>query len=348
MMADTMSRWWHRRNSEWGRYVPVRERLDAAGRYAEELAQQGIALDPVEIEGRVIARSFWGAAWCQHFEGLGDYSNRLPRGRTYARNGSVIHLKLAAGAIDALVSGSQIYTVKGKVKPLPRPRWREVVEECAGRVGSLVDLLQGRIERGVMEVLARPAAGLFPAPNEIEFSCSCPDWALLCKHVAAVFYGVGARLDRDPALLFELRSVNGADLIAAAAQAGGLATTPAAESPLAGEDLGAVFGIELDPRGDSAVVAPDPPRKPSVRRSPSRRAAARARKQDDGFGEVFGPGLEVTAGLIESFGIPRSTFGNWLAQGVLARTAERGTYRTTASTLARVRAAYAKVLARRR
>jgi len=94
--------------SAWPEYVPVAERRAQARRKTEKLKKQGQAIYPVEIEGRTIARSFWGKGWCTHLESFGDYSNRLPRGRTYVRNGSVCHLSIEKGSIVALVAGSSV------------------------------------------------------------------------------------------------------------------------------------------------------------------------------------------------------------------------------------------------
>ncbi|MFY9343702.1 MAG: hypothetical protein WAT39_14505 [Planctomycetota bacterium] len=328
--------------SSWREYVPQATRRANAASHALRAGKDGAALAPVHVEGRAITKSFWGKAWCENLEGYSDFSNRLPRGRTYVRNGSVIDLKIGAGAIDALVSGSQVYTVRVTIARLAAARWKELVRQCSGQITSLLDLLQGRFARGVMEVLARRDDGLFPRPRDLAFDCSCPDWAAMCKHVAAVLYGVGARFEQDPSLFFLLRQVNSEDLIAAAAGADGLVTAPpAAASALAGEDLGSVFGIDLDDGGGPVAerVSPSPRAAPAKRRPPrtrtARRNMVREAVDDEGFGEVFGPGLEVTPELLVGFGVPRTTFGNWLTTGVLARTGKRGVYRTTAATLDR-------------
>jgi uncharacterized Zn finger protein len=183
----------------WRPYVPVAERRRNAAREIARFRKKGQPIAPVVIQGRVIARSFWGRAWCDNLEAYGDFANRLPRGRTYVRNGSVMDLQVGDGAVRALVSGSELYRVSVAIKPLPRPRWLAVVKACAGKIDSLVELLQGKLSRGVMQVLIRPQTALFPSPRDISFECSCPDWAAMCKHVAATLYGVGARLDREPA-----------------------------------------------------------------------------------------------------------------------------------------------------
>ena len=158
--------------------------------------------------GAPLPRTFWGKAWCENLESYRDYENRLPRGRTYVRNGSVVDLQIAPLEVTAMVSGSELYTVKISIKAMPKAQWQSLCRDCAGGIDSLVELLQGRFSKGVMERLCRQDNGLFPKPSEIRFSCSCPDSASMCKHVAAVLYGVGSRLDEQPELLFRLRAVD--------------------------------------------------------------------------------------------------------------------------------------------
>ena len=186
----------------WRRYVPVAEKRRQAERKLAKLKKQGQSIAPVKIEGRTIAKSFWGKSWCGNLERYSDYENRLPRGRTYVRNGSVVDLKITKGEVAALVSGSELYKVKIAIKPVTATRWKAICRDCAGTIDSLVELLQGRLAKGVMDRICREGDGLFPAPGEIHLSCSCPDWADMCKHVAAALYGVGARLDEMPRLLF--------------------------------------------------------------------------------------------------------------------------------------------------
>jgi uncharacterized Zn finger protein len=263
-------------------YVSVAERRRKAERETTKLAKKGKAIRPVRIEGRTIAHTFWGKAWCDNLESYMDYENRLPRGRTYVRNGSVVHLDIRAGEIEALVSGSELYRVNISITSAAKAKWKKLCGDCAGGIGSLVELLQGRFSDHVMGIITRKETGLFPSPKEIELKCSCPDWATMCKHVAAVLYGVGARLDQSPELLFTLRSVNHEELITRAAAVTDLAgKTPAAGPELAESELGAVFGIELDAGTDGAAPAAATPastkpllkaRKPA---GPKRRAKAR-------------------------------------------------------------------------
>jgi uncharacterized Zn finger protein len=208
--------------------------------------KQGHDVSPVVIEGRTIAKTFWGSAWCENLERYSDYANRLPRGRTYVRNGSVVDLQITSGEIHAHVSGSELYKVTLKVAPVKKAQWKSICADCAGAIDSLVELLQGRLSKGVMERICRQNHGLFPSPAEIQLSCSCPDWAGMCKHIAAVLYGIGARFDHQPELLFRLRAVDEAELILNAGKAAPLAKRgPAAGKLLEGEDLAGVFGLDM-------------------------------------------------------------------------------------------------------
>jgi len=259
---------------DWKPYVPVAQRRAAAARQVEKKVK-GRKAAPVVLDGRAIAETFWGQAWCKNLERYSDYANRLPRGRTYVRNGSVVDLELEAGAVKALVSGSRLYTVSIEIKPVSAPRWKKLAADCAGAIDSLVELLQGRFSKAVMERLCRPGEGLFPTPAEIRFSCSCPDWAAMCKHVAAVLYGVGARLDQEPELLFRLRQVDERALLASAGR--GLTLPKAGPTNariLVSDDLGVLFGLDL---GDEAPqVQPKP--KPAKRKAKTKR---KTRKRPD-------------------------------------------------------------------
>jgi uncharacterized Zn finger protein len=197
------------------------------------------------IDGRAIARSFWGKAWCDNLESYQDYEHRLPRGRSYVRNRAVLNLDVGGGQITALVSGSDLYQVEIKIKPLAKTHWSRIKAQCVGQVGSLIELLEGRLSEPVMRVVTHRGDGLFPKPAEIQMSCSCPDWATMCKHVAAVMYGVGARLDHQPELLFALRKIDHAEIIAQAADIE-VTRKSSGRKTIAGDALSSVFGIELD------------------------------------------------------------------------------------------------------
>ncbi len=231
----------------WRPYVSVGQRRAQARTKMDALRKKGVDIQPVTIDGRKIAKTFWGEAWCDHLESFSDYENRLPRGRTYVRNGSVCHLEVKQGEIVAKVSGSELYEIHIEIETLPAKKWAAIKSRCAGQVGSLIELLQGKLSSHVMQVVTDRKEGLFPLPGEISLKCSCPDWAVMCKHVAAVLYGVGARLDQKPELLFKLRGVDHEELIAADAEAAVSAATSRGKSKrLDGGELGAVFGIDLD------------------------------------------------------------------------------------------------------
>lgn len=250
----------------WFTWAPRKSTADRradAARAVHDAARRGQALSPVAIAGRTIARTFWGKAWCDNLERYRDFAYRLERGRSYVRSGSVIDLRIAAGAIAARVSGSSLYDVTIEIDEVGRDAWRAIQRDCAGGIGSRIDLLAGKLSQPVMARLCADRTGLFPAPSAIRFRCSCPDIARMCKHVAAAMYGVGARLDHAPELLFTLRRVALDDLLAAAVSE--LPAAPAAARVLASDGLGALFGIEL------ADAAPPPAAR---RRAPAAASAA--------------------------------------------------------------------------
>jgi uncharacterized Zn finger protein len=228
-------------------YVSVAQRRRKAQLEMEKRRRKGLAVSPIVIAGRIIAKTFWGKAWCDNLESYSDFENRLPRGRTYVRNGSVVHLEIQPGKISAHVSGSELYKVDITISALPSLHWKSVKGQCSGQIGSLVELLQGRLSKSVMDVVTQRDGGLFPKPSEIEMKCSCPDWAGMCKHVAAVMYGVGVRLDEKPDLLFVLRKVDHLELIAGAVGNASLAETGKlrGKKTIASRDLTDVFGIEM-------------------------------------------------------------------------------------------------------
>jgi uncharacterized Zn finger protein len=231
---------------EWRPYVPVGQRRRNAYIKLAKLGKKGQAVSPVRIDGRAIAKSFWGKSWCANLERYSDYENRLPRGRTYVRNGSVVDLQIAKSKVLAMVSGSDLYNVTITVAPVTATRWKGICRDCAGTIDSLVELLQGRLSKGVMDRVCREGDGLFPAPKEIKLSCSCPDWADMCKHVAAALYGVGARLDEKPALLFALRGVDENQLLANVGQDLTLRKAlPATMKVLDDGDVATLFGLEM-------------------------------------------------------------------------------------------------------
>ncbi|MBE0504572.1 MAG: hypothetical protein IBX46_10635 [Desulfuromonadales bacterium] len=255
----------------WAPYVPVAERRAKAIKALEKLKKKGLKVQPVELTGRKIAASFWGKGWCDHMESFSDYANRLPRGRTYVKNGSVCHLEIQGGVIKAMVSGTTLYNVSITIAPLMKKKWETLKYSCTGRIGSLIDLLRGKLDQNVMEVVAHRRDGLFPLPGEMKFTCDCPDWAGMCKHVAAVLYGVGARLDHAPEMLFLLRGVNHEELVDVSAAVTDVAQGGTSRRRIAATGIADVFGIDLAESAES-VSGPAtvlPPQKAKARKASS-------------------------------------------------------------------------------
>jgi uncharacterized Zn finger protein len=240
-------------HSRWAPYVPVAKRRANAAREAGKLSKKGQNLRPIQIKSRAIATSFWGLSWCDNLEIYADWANRMPRGRTYARNGSIVDLQIEPGKITALVSGSSLYKIKISIDPLNKQRWQAIRSDCAQQVSSLLDLMRGKLPDAVLARLTDPKQGMFPSPKELKLQCSCPDSATMCKHIAATLYGVGHLLDSEPGLFFKMRGVDQSELVSDAL------TTQTADdamglnqrSDLAGEDLGAIFGIDLATTSDA-------------------------------------------------------------------------------------------------
>ncbi len=246
----------------WRPYVSVAQRRANARKEMAKLEKKGKNIQPVELDGRKIATSFWGKGWCDHLESFSDYANRLPRGRTYVRNGSVCHLEIQTGRVEALVSGSELYRVVIEIVPLVRKTWDAIQSKCRGQIGSVLELLQGRLSDHVMGVVSDRKEGLFPQKGEMKLKCSCPDGAVMCKHVAAVLYGVGSRLDHQPDLLFLLRGVDAAALISADVA---LPTASAAAGDaLAAGGLADIFGVDIDPGEASLPAKAKKPRRAAV------------------------------------------------------------------------------------
>jgi uncharacterized Zn finger protein len=271
----------------WKPYVPAAARRQTAERMVTKMQKGGQMLSPVTASRRAIATSFWGKAWCRNLERYSDYSNRLPRGRTYVRNGYVIDLKISPGEVTAQVMGSSLYQITVSIREVAAAHWQAIARDCARSIDTLVELLQGQLSTSVMERITRPGTGLFPSPTEISFTCSCPDSAAMCKHVAAALYGIGARLDSAPELLFGLRRVDAKELIARAGEGG----TPVQKQPAAGRVLDSskladVFGIDFggaDPKPSHEPTAKKrkpvaPPRAKSANRAGKRSARGKSGK----------------------------------------------------------------------
>ncbi len=225
-------------------YQTVGERRAKAQKVADGYARRGEKLSPVSAQGNKVARTFWGRAWCDHMESFGEFATRLSKGKSYLRHGAVIDLQVLPGRITAKVVGTELYDVDCRVERLPADQWADLKRRCGGQIGSVIELLQGKLSTAVMGQVTDPKTGLFPGPREIRLGCTCPDFAHLCKHVAAAIYGVGIRLDDEPELLFKLRGVDQAELIASVVDA------PAADATgerktLAADQLADVFGLDL-------------------------------------------------------------------------------------------------------
>ena len=249
MRAGGTATLWYQR---WYSPPTVGELRLRASERVRELRKAGTQIAPVDpISGNRIAKTFWGKAWCENLLRYSDFENRMPRGRKYVRTGSVVQLAIEPGLVRALVNGTDLYETSIRIAALPEDRWKSLCRQCAGEIGSLVELLSGKPPERVMEIVSRPGEGLFPSPGEISLDCSCPDWAAMCKHVAAAMYGVGVRLDHDPGKLFTLRGVSADDLVGAAVEA---AAAPPGDEALISEDLAALFGVEIetDPRSGDA------------------------------------------------------------------------------------------------
>jgi uncharacterized Zn finger protein len=241
------------------------------GENGQVIAKKGQVCLPVLVEKRAIAHTFWAA----------------------------------------LVAGSQLYEVSVTVRPLEQALWQAILQDCVGKVASLVELLQGRLSAGVMEVVTQAGSGLFPTAKQISFRCSCPDSASMCKHVAATLYGVGNRLDSQPELLFQLRHINPAELIENAVNLSLAQIASDSVQNLEDADLSALFGIELD--GAAMAMAPG-----DVDLAKTRMPATSAKpvKRD----------TTISASELSARGVPAHMRQSWLKSGVLLATNQRAVY----------------------
>src|SRR3989449_4858662 len=262
-------------SSGWDYYPPYlsvgEKRARGVVALAKLLKKGKRTAEPVVIahRKRQLATTFWGKAWADNLERYADLANRLPRGRAYLRNGSVLHLAIAGGRVEAYVAGSELYRVTIGIASMATTRWRRVVTRCTGRIGSLVGLLRGELSDEVLAVLTDAKDGLFPEPGEMTLDCSCPDSAYVCKHVAAVLYGVGVRLDARPELFFVLRQVDQAELLSSATAGAASRAHPAAGKRIADDRLSAVFGIELEDAPPVGAGRPSRQGKPRPPASPN-------------------------------------------------------------------------------
>jgi len=238
--------------SDFPEYITADEKKKKAQQGIEKLRKKNPDIAPVIITGRKLARTWWGKSWNDNLERYSDYANRIGRGRSYVRNGAVLDLQITPGNIRALVQGSRkkLYQVDIAIQPLAKKTWEAITKACAGKIDSLEELIAGRFPKALSDLFMTQGTGLFPTPNEISLKCSCPDWAIMCKHVAAVLYGVGARLDDDPSLFFVLRKVNIEDLISESVSGKSQSLLEKAKTKSArvieDVDITDMFGIEIE------------------------------------------------------------------------------------------------------
>jgi uncharacterized Zn finger protein len=318
-----------RRRTRWREYVPQSIRQAEGALEAAAAERRGEIWSPVRAPAgtRKVAATVWGRAWCDNLERYQDFANRLPRGRTYFRNGSIVHLEIAAGRIEARVRGSALYRVSIAIAEVPAPRWKAIQSACASDIGSLVELLEGRLSASVMAVMTAKGEGLFPEPRELTMQCSCPDWATMCKHVAAVMYGVGARLDTAPALLFALRGVDPSALV------GAIASRPIAAPTAGGDelsgDLGSIFGIDLVDHAPSRSVTTGVAKAGTRPEAAKRTKPASHRKTKTPAQAAESAMQEITRKQLIESGLSVATISGWYDRGVLESAGRPGVYRWT-------------------
>lgn len=231
-------------------YVPAAKKKKIAKKKLATLRKKNPDIQPIVLEGRKLASSWWGKAWNKNLESYADYSNRIARGRAYVRNGSILDLKIMPGSIEALVQGSDTYKISIEIQALSKTTWQEIQSTCQGKLQSMQTLLEGKFSESLEEIFTNHKTGLFPSPSEICFRCNCPDWADMCKHIAAVLYGIAVRLDANPNLFFTLRDVKVDDLIAKVIKEKKLDFLNKAKKKTArvisDSNLESLFGIEID------------------------------------------------------------------------------------------------------
>jgi len=279
----------------WGypRYVSVGEKRAKAERKLKQLRKKNPAIHPIVIAGSAIAKTWWGKSWNLNLERYADYSNRIGRGRSYVRHGAVLDLLITPGQVKSLVQGSRAkpYSVIIKIKGIGKNIWKNMKAACAGKLDSLPALLAGEFPKALGEIFTARGEGLFPSPKEIEFDCSCPDWAYMCKHVAATLYGIGARLDEDPGLFFKLRKVKVDDVIQQTVKDQSDKLLKKAEKAsartIAESDLSGMFGIDMEENIDF-----DSP-KTAKKVSDARKAPPKAAKRTKAKASKRKPGIKT-------------------------------------------------------
>ena len=197
------------------KYESAAEKKEKANSSLTKLKKKNPDIEPVILEGRALAKNWWGKTWNLNLESYADYENRINRGKSYVRNNMVLDLKITKGKVKAKVQGSRKkpYDVEISIDTLNKEKWERVTALCNNSIESLEQLVEGKFPKELDVLFKEKEYGLFPAPKEIHFDCSCPDWASMCKHVAAVLYGIGSRLDSNPMLFFELRDIDSQELV---------------------------------------------------------------------------------------------------------------------------------------
>jgi len=188
---------------------------------------------PIRVDGGIKARSKRGAIgeqwWSRRFIGvLESYgmSGRLARGRSYARAGQVLDFKLSQGKVTARVQGSRVrpYQVRIGVLPLTTAQWRRVLQQLASQALFRAKLLAGEMPHEIEEVFSECGTPLFPrSAADLDMHCSCPDWGVPCKHLAAVCYVLAEEFDRDPFGMLAWRGKDRDELLTALRQIQGAA-----------------------------------------------------------------------------------------------------------------------------
>ncbi|WP_320041646.1 SWIM zinc finger family protein [uncultured Desulfobacter sp.] len=266
----------------YGKYVSVAEKRAKAEKKLAALKKKNPDIQPVVLEGQALAKTWWGKAWNKNLERYADYANRIGRGRSYVRHGAVLDLKIQPGKVSGLVMGSTStpYRITVTIKPIPQKQWQHIKNQCRGKMDSIKQLMTGKFPKALESLFTQKGKGLFPSPKEIELDCSCPDWAVMCKHVAAVLYGIGARLDQDPALFFILRKAKVDDLVAETVQESKkdlLNRSGKKSSRIIDEksqNLSDMFGIDID--------MDEAPPLPSAKTKPAGKASVKSHKSREG------------------------------------------------------------------
>ena len=187
---------------------------DPAAQLAK-LRKKNPDIQPVILEGKNLAKSWWAKAWNKNLESYADYYSRIGRGRSYVRAGAVLDLLISPGLVTAIIQGSRTkpYDVSINIDPLSPLQWKAITEKCNRKFANIEELATGKFPTELEDLFTDLNSGLFPTPQDIHFYCTCPDWAYMCKHIAATLYGIGARFDQDPLLFFLLRDIDFSELI---------------------------------------------------------------------------------------------------------------------------------------